>query len=131
MPFLDKLNFVARTATEKANEAIGTGKIAVKIKKEEYNIEEQYKKIGAYYYAKRIAGVPLDPEVDEYCLSVDLSKATIAELQEQMQDMKSVQPGGAPEEERPTSSRRTCGNCGASVSDDALFCGTCGAKLEL
>lgn len=131
MPFLDKLNFVARTATEKANEAIGTGKIAVKIKKEEYNIEEQYKKIGAYYYAKRIAGVPLDPEVDEYCLSVDLSKATIAELQEQMQDMKSVQPGGDPEEERPTSSRRTCGNCGAAVSEDALFCGTCGAKLEL
>lgn len=131
MPFLDKLNFVARTATEKANEAIGTGKIAVKIKKEEYNIEEQYKKIGAYYYAKRIAGVPLDPEIDEYCLSVDLSKATIAELQEQMQDMKSVQTGGDPEEERPTSPRRTCGNCGAAVSEDALFCGTCGAKLEL
>ncbi len=130
MPFLDKLNFVARTATEKANEAIGTGKITVKIKKEEYNIEEQYKKIGAYYYAKRIAGVPLDPDVDEYCLSIDLSKATIAELQEQMQEIKSAQPEAGTGDEQPTYCPRTCGNCGAVVSADALFCGTCGAKLE-
>ena len=43
MAFFDKLNQVAKTATDKANEAIGTGKITVKIKKEEYGIEEQYR----------------------------------------------------------------------------------------
>ena len=36
MALLDKLNFAAKIATEKANEAIGNGKLAVKIKKEEF-----------------------------------------------------------------------------------------------
>lgn len=134
MALLDKLNFAAKVATEKANEAIGNGKLTVKIKKEEYNIEEQYKKIGEYYYQQRAEGVTLAPEVDEFCLAVDLSKAVIAELEEQMKDLKAPVDIPTPVETEftdfPVFSEAPCPNCGASVPMDAKFCGACGTKLE-
>lgn len=142
MAFFDKLNQVAKTATDKANEAIGTGKITVKIKKEEYGIEEQYRRIGEYYYQQRCAGVALDPEVDSYCVAIDLAKATIAELQEELQDLKTAAPEEASAEffdlpfepvapEKETAAPvRTCKHCGAEVAADAMFCGKCGEKLD-
>jgi hypothetical protein len=134
MALLDKLNFAAKVATEKANEAIGSGKLAVKIKKEEYNIAEQYQKIGEYYYQKRTSGTDLDPEVDEFCLAIDLSKAAIAELEEQMKDLKTppeVQPAAEVEvTDSPAFSEIPCPVCGGSVPVDAKFCGACGAPLD-
>ena len=133
MALMDKLNFAAKIATEKANEAIGSGKLAVKIKKEEYSIEEQYKKIGEYYYQKRVEGIDLDPEVDEFCLAIDLSKATITELEEQMKDLKSpADPSMSAEEpaEMTIFSESPCPVCSAAVPVGAQFCGRCGAKLE-
>lgn len=134
MALLDKLNFAAKVATEKANEAIGNGKLAVKIKKEEYSIDEQYKKIGAYYYQKRAEGVDLAPEVDEFCLAIDLAKATIAELEEQMKDLKaSADAADAVETdftEVPVFSETPCPGCGAPVPADARFCARCGRKLD-
>ena len=134
MALMDKLSFAAKIATEKANEAIGSGKLAVKIKKEEYSIEEQYKKIGEYYYQKRVEGVDLDPEVDEFCLAIDLSKATITELEEQMKDLKT--PAEVPAaveveftETAPVLSETPCPVCGAAVPVEAKFCGACGSPL--
>lgn len=133
MALLDKLNFAAKVATEKASEAIGSGKLAVKIKKEEYNIEELYKKIGEYYYQKRTEGTDLDPEVDEFCLGIDLSKATIAELEEQLKDLKTPAEATSPAEsevtEAPVFSETPCPICGAPVSVNAKFCGACGTQL--
>lgn len=133
MALLDKLNFAAKIATEKANEAIGNGKLAVKIKKEEFNIEEQYKKIGEYYYQKRAEGETLSAEVDEFCLAIDLAKATIAELEEQMKDLKSpADPSMSAEEpaEMTIFSESPCPVCSAAVPVGAQFCSRCGAKLE-
>lgn len=134
MAIMDKLNFTVKAATEKANEAIGNGKLAVRIKKEEYNISEQYKKIGEYFYLKRSEGLDLDPEVDEYCLNIDISKATIAELEEQMKERKTVAeivPDTPKDTEGvPMFSETPCPNCGAPVTVDAQFCGKCGARLD-
>lgn len=134
MALLDKLNFAAKIATEKANEAIGSGKLAVKIKKEEFNIEEQYKKIGEYYYQKRTEGEDLAPEVDEFCLAIDLAKATIAELEEQMTDLKTSAESSTSVDAEPADaavfSETPCAMCGAPVPVGAQFCGRCGAKLE-
>lgn len=135
MEFFDRINQVAKSAAGKATEALGTGKIAVRIKKEEYLIGEQYQKIGEYYYNQRSAGVALAPEVDEFCLAIDLSKAAIAELQEQLQTMKTAQEA-EPEViiyEEPVHSEfevRSCPHCGAPVSIDAVFCGKCGERLN-
>lgn len=134
MALLDKLNFAAKIATEKANEAIGSGKLTVKIKKEEYNIEEQYKKIGAYYYQKRCEGMDLPLEIDEFCLAIDMAKAAIAELEEQMKDLKSspdVEEAVYAEPVKvPVISETPCPNCGAAVTEGAQFCPQCGGKLN-
>lgn len=133
MAFFDKLNQVAKTATDMANEAIGSGKLMVRIKKEQYSIDEQYKKIGEYYYNQRAAGAVLDPEVDSFCVAIDLSKATIAELEEQMQEVKTPQSDETDEipfaDVEVSVEERLCPNCGASVAQDAVFCGKCGEKL--
>ena len=133
MALLDKLNFAAKVATEKANEAIGSGKLAVKIKKEEYNITEQYQKIGEFYYQQRAEGVALAPEVEEFCLAVDMARAAIAEMEEQMKDLKApAEPAaeGAEVTPAPVFSDTPCPACGAAVPADARFCGICGAKLD-
>ena len=134
MALFDKLNQVARTATDMANEAIGSGKIMVKIKKEQYSIDEQYKKIGEYYYNQRAAGVTLDPEVDAFCVAIDLAKATIAELEEQMQDARSNPTDETDEvpfaDVEVSLESHICPNCGAVVAQDALFCVKCGEKLQ-
>ena len=135
MAFFDKLNQIAKSATDIANEAIDSGKGMAKIKKEQYNIAEQYKKIGQYYYQQRTAGMTLAPEVEEFCVAVDLSKATIAELEEQMREAKTAQPDETDEVpcadvDVPVFEECSCPKCGAAVAADALFCGKCGEKLN-
>ena len=92
MAFLNKLNNVAKnaakTAADMANDAIGSGRIAVKIKKEELTIQQQYEKIGRYFYKQRKAGLDVPPEVEEFCVAIDIAFATIKELQEELDDLK-------------------------------------------
>ena len=111
MAFLDKLSSVkktvakgAATAADKAGDAIGSGKVALKILREENTIDEQYQKIGAYFYAQRNAGMELPPEIEAYCVAVDVAKASIVELKEERQEyrdapeirVESVEPPSEP-----------------------------------
>lgn len=88
MDFLGKLNSVAKTAVDKANDAIGNGKIAFKIRKEENTVNEQYLKIGEYFYQARNAGMKMPPEVEAYCVAVDIAKAMIVELEEEYEEYR-------------------------------------------
>ena len=92
MAFLNKLNNVAKnaakTAADMANDAIGSGRIAMKIKKEELTIQQQYEKIGRYFYKQRKAGLEIPAEVEELCVAIDIAFATIKELQEELDDLK-------------------------------------------
>ena len=92
MAFFNKLNHVARnaakTAADMANDAIGTGRIAVKIKKEELTIEQQYEKIGEYFYRKRCEGMELPSNLEECCVTIDIALATIKELQEEREELR-------------------------------------------
>lgn len=136
MAFFNKLNAVARnaakSAADMANDAIGTGRIAVKIKKEELAIEQQYEKIGEYFYRKRCEGMQLPAELEEYCVAVDISLATIKELEEEREELRDA-PEITFEDDIPYTredrEETVCPNCGKSVSSGALFCGACGAKL--
>ena len=86
MAFFNKLNRVAKTAAksaaELANDAFGSGKIAVKIKREELQIEQHYEKIGEYFYKKRSEGMPMPAELEDICVAIDIAFATIKELEE-------------------------------------------------
>lgn len=137
MAFFNKLNSAARnaakTAADLANDAIGSGKIAVKIKREELLIEEQYEKIGEYFYKKRNEGMELPPELEEYCVAVDIALASIKELKELRDDMRDV-PDLHFEDDIPYAEedceKRICSSCGSEADRGLLFCTVCGTKLK-
>ncbi len=136
MAFFNKLNTVARTAAktaaDMANDAIGTGRIAVKIKKEELVIEQQYEKIGEYFYRKRCEGMELPAALEECCVAIDISLATIKELQEELEELRDG-PAVTFEDEIPYAPEDRedlhCSGCGKTAERGALFCANCGSKL--
>lgn len=137
MAFFNKLNRVAKTAAksaaELANDAFGSGKIAVKIKREELQIEQHYEKIGEYFYKKRSEGMPMPAELEDICVAIDIAFATIKELEELRDEMKDL-PEIRFEEEIPYSEEDSvvlhCKNCDKQLSYGALFCSNCGSKVE-
>lgn len=136
MAFLNKLNLVAKSAAksaaELANDAIGSGKLAMKIKREELLIEEQYEKIGEYFYQKRNEGQIMPPELEECCVAIDISLASIKELEEARSELRE-NPEVSFEEDIPyeqeACQRVICTNCGKEAKPGALFCSNCGNKL--
>lgn len=137
MAFFDKLNNAARTAAktaaDMANDAIGTGRIAMKIKKEELAIERHYEKIGEYFYKKRNEGMEIPTEVEELCVAIDISLAAIKELQEEREELRDS-PEITFEDDIPYAAedRETtvCAQCGQKNDFGMLFCTSCGSKLS-
>ena len=136
MAFLNKLNQVAKSAAKSAagiaNDAIGTGKIAVRIKREELQIEQQYEKIGRYFYKKRNEGFVMPSELEECCVAIDIGFATIKELQEMRDDMKDG-PDFSIEDDIPYAEEDReillCAQCGKQLFHGNLFCPACGTKV--
>ena len=136
MAFFNKLNSVARSAAksaaELANDAIGSSKIAMKIKREELQIEQQYEIIGEYFYQQRNAGMEMPPTLEECCVAIDIALATIKELEELKNEMKDA-PEIRFEEEIPYSQddceQLVCPSCGKELMRGSLFCAGCGTKV--
>jgi hypothetical protein len=152
MSFLDKLSGIAKStgdlasdvaksagnlaknAGDKANGALEISKLNTKIKTEKTNIDNEYAKLGAYYYAKHSSGESLDAGAEEFCTAIDAANAVIAGLEaeiaaihakhaaEKAAHTNAQQGGEAP--------RRFCSKCGAQLTEGALFCASCGEKLE-
>ena len=161
MSFLDKLSDIAKSAGDlatdaaknvgnlaknaggKANSALEIGKLNQKIKTEKNNIENEYTKIGAYYYAKHAAGETLEAGAEEYCAVIDAANAAITGLEEEIAAIRAAQeaeqsaaPGtdeqAAPAEPgaaRDDIPRRFCTKCGAQLVEGASFCASCGEKV--
>lgn len=137
MAFFNKLNNVARTAAksaaELANDAIGSGKVAVKIKREELLIEQQYEKIGEYFYKKRNEGMKMPAELEEFCVAIDISLATIKELEEERDEYKDS-PEIRYENDIPYATEDCevfqCSSCGKELNHGALFCSACGTAVS-
>lgn len=136
MAFFNKLNNIARSAAksaaELANDAIGSGKIAVKIKREELVIEQNYEKIGEYFYKKRNEGTALPAELEECCVAIDIALATIKELEELRNELKD-NPEIRFEEDIPYAQDDCeplfCVSCGKELNRGSLFCPECGTKV--
>ena len=137
MAFFNKLNHVAKSAAksaaELANDAIGSGKIAMKIKREEIQIEQNYEKIGEYFYQQRNAGMNMPAELEEYCVAIDIALATIKELEEARNEIKDS-PEIRFEEDIPYAQEDcdvlVCSSCGKNLTYGALFCANCGSKVS-
>ena len=137
MAFLDKLNVAARTAAKTAadlaNDAIGTGRIAVKIKREELEIQQQYEKIGEYFYKKRNEGMEFPKELEECCVAIDIALATIKELEEERDELRDTPESGMDDEipyAQEDCAVPVCPVCGKPVTQGSLFCSACGSKLS-
>jgi len=137
MAFLNKLNSVARSAAksaaELANDAIGSGKVAVKIKREELLIEQQYEKIGEYFYKKRNEGMQMPAELEEFCVAIDIALATIKELEEEREEYKDS-PEIRFEDDIPYAKEDCdslcCSVCGKELIRGSLICSECGTTVS-
>ena len=92
MAFFDKINDLAKTATEKTNTAIEITKLTAKIESEHRNLNAIIQKIGEYYIAKIDSGETLDSEVMSMFEGVLSARKNIAEMREEIEFLKAPKP---------------------------------------
>ena len=132
MAFFDKITAAAKSAKESANTAIEVGKLNMKIKGENDNIEQFKGQIGDLLWAQFQEGAVTDPQVIALCESIAAATANIEALQQQIEVLKAP---AQPEEEEDLVEEpapvleRPCTQCGAVVAEEAKFCQECGAQL--
>ena len=82
MAFFDKLNDLAKSVKDAANDAVETTRIKSRISSEKRAVDEACRKIGEYYYAKRAGDMgPVDDDILEYCIEIDEHMRVISELE--------------------------------------------------
>ncbi|NCB29809.1 MAG: zinc ribbon domain-containing protein [Clostridia bacterium] len=128
MAFFDKLNDLAKNVGDKANDAIETTKLHSKINGEKTEIANLCRQIGEYYCAKYAAGDCPDPEVSPLIAAVGTHKATIAEAEAQIRELKEETPA-ASTVSPPAADGIYCTACGEKNGEGTKFCRNCGNKL--
>ncbi len=124
MAFFDKLNDLARSVKDAANDAVETTRIKSRINSEKRAVDEACRKIGEYYYAKRAGDMgPVDDDILEYCIEIDEHMRVINGLEAEL-EREPAAVGDAEE------SFVACQSCGAKNGKQAKFCQECGALLE-
>lgn len=154
MAFFDKLNDLAKSVKDAANDAVETTRIKSRISSEKRAVDEACRKIGEYYYAKRSVGMgPVDDDILEYCTEIDEHMRVITELEAELERERAAKEATEPafvqcqacgakngrqakfcqecgaQLEKPAQPLNTCAACGAVNDDGAKFCAGCGAKL--
>ena len=131
MAFRDTLSKVASTVGGRANNAIESGKLNLKIGSEERKIADYTRSIGALLVERLDAGEDFGDEVAALYESIKASRDVIAaakaEIEENKQENEAMKQALAPEvPEEPV-----CPACGTSVDANANFCPQCGSKIEI
>ncbi len=134
MAFLEKIGAMAKSASEKAGDAIEINRINGEIHTEKYRIEMLKQEIGDYYWAKFATGEQLDSEVMELCDKIvichDRIRSYHAEIQT-IKEEKEDEPEDGEEEESPVvrESVKCCKECGVPLAEGTKFCGECGKPV--
>ena len=131
MAFFDKIAAAAKSAKESANTTLEVGKLKLKIKNENDNIEQFKVQIGDLLWAQYLEGNVTDPQVIALCESITAANESIAQLEQQIEVLKAPaeEPVEEVEEEPAPILERHCPQCGAVVPEEAKFCSGCGAQL--
>lgn len=110
---LDEVTRVAKTASQKTNNAVTQTKLSYSVRETEHKIKNIYAEIGkSIYDAKKTGGEA--PDFDESFDKIDKMYEEIADLKVKIAELKeSVQ----------------CGNCGEYCKAGSKFCPKCGASL--
>ena len=117
------------------------GKTQAKIVSEQTKLAKAQRQLGALVYSLAKGNEENQPLVDKYIEMIGTIEANIATLKDSLgpaaevitQDLD-AEPAAEAEapaqpEAAPAQDKKTCPQCGAPVSDDALFCNKCGAQL--
>ena len=117
MAFLDalgkKLSETSQEVVQKTKDTAEVLKLNSMIADEERLLKEYYIELGKTYYEANKDSIP--EEYASHFANITEKHANIANLNDQINKVKGLFP---------------CPNCGASLPSDALFCSSCGAKIE-
>ena len=118
------------------------GKTQALIVNEQGKLLKAQRQLGALVYSLAKGKEENQPLVDKYIEMIDSIEQEIARLKATLTpaeaaEVEYVEPdidpvaeeSAAPEAPAEEHEHKTCPQCGAPVSDDALFCNKCGAQL--
>ena len=123
------------------------GKTQAKIVNAQAKLAKAQRQLGALVYSLAKGNEENQPLVDKYIEMIDSIEKELAALKESL-GPAAVEISHDPDEDEapaegdgvsieltvekdkaPDDEKKTCPQCGAPVSDDALFCNKCGAQL--
>ncbi len=122
------------------------GKTQAKIVSAQTRLAKAQRQLGALVYSLAKGHEENQPLVDKYIEMIDTIEEELAALKESLGPVAAAAPAAADEpvvdtvgdntvvmdfniEKDPDDAPKTCPQCGAPVSKDALFCNKCGAQL--
>ena len=126
------------TAYKAAMDIADKGKNQLDLASQQNRLAKAQRQLGALVYSLHKADEENQPLVDKYIEMIDTIeqeitrlKATLtpAEAAEVDYEASMEEAEEAAPEQPAQPARKTCPQCGAPVSDDALFCNKCGAQL--
>ncbi len=117
------------------------GKTQAKIVNAQAKLARAQRQLGALVYSLAKGNEENQPLVDKYIEMIGTIEAELASLKESLDPAAveiSPEPPAEPADDISAQAaaetgsqpeKKTCPQCGAPVSDDALFCNKCGAQL--
>ncbi len=110
------------------------GKTQALIVNEQGKLFKAQRQLGALVYSLAKGKEENQPLVDKYIEMIDNIEQEIARLKASLTPAEAAEAEYVVHEEVPAATSRgkehkACPQCGAPVSDDALFCNKCGAQL--
>lgn len=120
MALREKLNNLAASAGSKANSAIETGRLHIKINNEERKITEFILNLGELTLDKLDAGETYDDEIMALYSSIQAAREVIADAKTSIDAYRQELIDSTP----------VCASCGAELRDGSKFCAYCGTKVE-
>ena len=129
------------SAKKTAQDLADKGKNKLDLLNQQARLSKAQRQLGALVYSLAKGKEENQPLVDKYIEMIDSIEGEIARLKASLTPAETAEVEFT-EAEEPTAEeapaaeaapaeepRKTCPQCGAPVSDDALFCNKCGAQL--
>ena len=106
------------------------GRTQAKIVSEQTKLARAQRQLGALVYSLAKGNEENQPLVDKYIEMISSIEANLNALKESLGPAAEVITHDLDEKDKkPDTDKKTCPQCGAPVSEDALFCNKCGAQL--